>query len=454
MRFGLYWRLAIMMFLQYMIWGAWFPVLSVYLGDAGFSGQIIGLMYCLLPLGTLLSPVTGGQLADRFIPAQWLLVIANLGSAVLLYFAYTIDYTAMEQTTAIWTLTGLMLGYSLLYGPTIPLTNALSFRHLDNIERDFGKIRVWGTLGWIAAGLLLSAWRSASVETAAAGETSTLWFVKMWDAIWKPTSAVLGGGMIPFLGNAGPRDFFLLGAVCALLLGVFSVILPHTPPKREGVDPLAFMKSFRMLRERNFLTFMVISFVVITELYFYYILTGPFLESEKLGVASKNVPGLLTTAQIGEIFTMIILLPLLLPRLGVRFCLILGVLAWPIRYAVFVIGSPTWLVVASLPLHGFCYVFFFVVGQIYVDNESPPDIRASAQSLWAVVVLGVGSIVGSYFAGWVRDLFTVDGVVDYQKVFMVPLVATILCAIAFFIFFKEPEKKAAQQPVDAGGGEG
>ncbi len=439
MKIGLYVRLCIMMFLQYAIWGAWMPVLSAYLGAVGFTGKMIGLIYCLLPLGILLSPVTGGQLADRYMPAQWLLAGAHLLGAVILYLAAGMDYAAMFKTNpdqAFWILTGLMFAFSILYGPTLPLTNAVSFRHLKNVEKEFGAIRVWGTLGWIAAGLALTWWRQESEALAGAAaeaaKAGTGWYAALSHAV--------GGSLVKVLGKSGPTDSLLLASAFSLLMGVFCALLPHTPPKREGVEALAFVKAFRMLRDPNFAAFMVISFIVTTELWFYYILTAPFLEV--IGVPSADVPGWMTTAQIGEIFTMVILLPLLLPRLGVRMCLVLGVLAWPIRYAVFVIGQPWGLVVGSLPIHGFCYVFFFVVGQIYSDRVSPPDIRASVQSLWAVFVLGIGSIVGSYLAGWVRDLFTTNGVVNYRGVFAVPLVVTILCAVAFLVFFREPEKKA------------
>jgi len=434
MKLGLYVRLSVMMFLQYAIWGAWMPVLSSYLDGAGFSGLMIGIVYSLLPLGILLSPFTGGQLADRYAPTQWLLVIANLLGAVILYVASTIDYSAQP-----WTIFGLMFLFSVLYGPTLPLTNALSFRHLTNIEKGFGWIRVWGTIGWIVAGLVLTAWRQESAAITTAAEAKT-WVDSFWATIWNPISHVTGLGLVKLLGKTGPRDTLLLASAFSVLMGLFCALLPHTPPKREGVEPLAFMKAFRLLKDHNFLVFMIISFVVTTELWFYYVLTGPFLESPVVKINPANVPGWMTTAQIGEIFTMVILLPLLLPKLGVRLCLALGVIAWPIRYAIFAIGHPWWLVVGSLPIHGFCYVFFFVVGQIYSDNVAPKDIRASAQSLWAVVVLGIGSIIGSTLAGWVRDLFTVDKVVNYRGVFLVPLVVTVLCTLAFLVFFREPEK--------------
>jgi nucleoside transporter len=415
-KFGVYWRLSAMMFLTYAIWGSWFSYLSVYLTDLGFSGLMISVIYNLLPFGILLSPVTGGQLADRYMSTDKLIVIASLLGAVLLaVMGLGLDLEGMEVKAAFLSLAGVMFVYAVIFGPTLALTNSLSFTHLGNVEKQFGAIRVWGTIGWIAAGWVLTGW---------------------WE----------------LMGVTRSSDCLVLSAVFSLILGVMAFFLPHTPPRREGVEPLAFVKAFRMLRQPNFLAFMLISFVVTTELYFYYILTGPFLENPSVAIEKKNIPMVMTTAQIGEILTMVILLPLLLPKLGVRICLALGVIAWPIRYAIFAIGHPWQAIVASLPIHGFCYVFFFVVGQIYVDKVVPKDIRASAQSLWAVFVLGIGAIVGGFFAGWIRDVFTTgtgaEAVTNWRAVFLVPMIVTIVCALAFLLFFRDPEREQAeaQQP--------
>jgi len=190
---------------------------------------------------------------------------------------------------------------------------------------------------------------------------------------------------------------FLAGGF-AILLGLFSLALPNTPPKREGANPLAFLEALKLLRNSNFAVFMAISFIVGTELEFYYILTSPFMVD--IGIDPKKLPAVMTIAQIAEILVMAVLLPKLLPKLGARRLLAMGVIAWPIRYAVFSFLPIPWLVAASLTLHGFCYVFFFVVGFIYVDRIAPKDIRASAQALVAIVVLGAGRFVGSRFAGF------------------------------------------------------
>lgn len=398
-------RLGIMMFLQYAIWGAWAPVLSAYLqNNLGFNGAQVGMIYSLLPLATIIAPFIGGQIADRYFSSEKLVAGLQLaGGGLLIWAAAMHDYKSM-----VWA----MLLYCLLYAPTLALTNSIALINLKNSEKEFGLIRVWGTLGWIVAGLGLAAWRNL----AGPGETI-----------------------------AARGDTLLLAGGFSLLMGVFSFFLPRTPPQKEGAKPWAFLEAVKMMKDRNFLIFIIICFVVATELMFYYVLTAPFLTSARIGVSESNVSGIMVIAQVAEILVMVILLPLLISRIGIRKILVLGVLAWPLRYIIFAVGRPPWLVIASLALHGFCFVFFFVAAFIYVDSVSPRDIRHSAQSLITLVTYGVGNYVGSFFAGWVQDFFTKDGVVNWTGVFLIPCVLTILSALAFLLFFKEqrPVKESA-----------
>ncbi len=403
-------RLGIMMFLQYAIWGAWAPPLSAYLQNTlGYSGTQVGVIYSLLPLATIISPFIGGQLADRYFATQKVIGFLQLaGGVFLLYLSTVSDYTTM-----MW----MMLAYSLLYAPTLALTNSIAFHHMDDSAKEFGWVRVGGTIGWIAAGLVLSGWRHL-----AAGNS----------------------------GFAFGGDTLLLAGVLSLILGIFAFTLPNTPPKKEGANPLAFLEAIKMLKDKNFAVFMIISFIVATELMFYYVLTAPFLVSSKIGIADENVAGIMVIAQIAEIFVMAILLPFFLPKYGIRKTLAFGVLAWPIRYIIFAIGSPAWFVIASLTLHGFCYVFFFTASQIYVDMVAPKDIRASAQSLIALVTLGIGMYVGSIFAGWIQNYFSVIGETgniistNWRNVFIVPCALTIFCAFSFLLFFKDERVKTSQ----------
>jgi nucleoside transporter len=399
-------RLGAMMFLQYAIWGAWAPVLSSYLiTDLGFSGGQVGWIYALLPLATIIAPFIGGQVADRYFASERVIGFLSVSGGLVL--------VAVSRTTDFRVMAGLMLLYSLLYAPTLALTNSIAMINLKDSEEEFGRIRVWGTLGWIAAGLMLTGWRRL-------GE----------------------GGVLPLV----PGDTLLLGGLLSIVLGIQSFTLPHTPPKREGVNPWAFAESLKMLRSRDFAIFVGITFVVATELEFYYILTAPFLQGP-IGVSGANIPAVMTIGQLAEIFVMAFFLSRALKRYGMRRTLAIGVVAWPIRYVIFAIGSPGWLVIASLALHGFCYVFFFVAAFIYVDKVAPPDIRASAQSLIAIVSLGLGRFLGSLFAGGIRDFFTAGDVTNWTAVFLVPCALTTLCAVAFLVFFRERAHQRTQGAV-------
>ena len=393
---GVRFRLCAMMFLQYAIWGAWNPVLSDYLSNVlGFSGTQVGIIYSLLPLATIVAPFIGGQVADRYFASQKVIAVLQLaGGGLLLLISSVSDYRTM-----MW----LMLFYCLLYAPTLALTNSVAFINLKDSEREFGIIRVWGTIGWIVAGLLLMGWRHAADS--------------------EPGLALRG-------------DTLLLAGIFSVVMGFQAFSLPHTPPKKDGTKPWAFLEAIKMMRDKNFLAFVIISFVVATELMFYYVLTAPFLTSQKIGLSSASVPGVMAIAQVAEILVLAILLPYFISRIGIRNVLVLGVLAWPVRYIIFAIGQPSWLVIASLSLHGFCFVFFFAAAFIYVDTVAPRDIRHSAQSLIMLVTYGIGSYIGSLFAGWIWDLFTTESVTNWTHVFIVPCFLTVLCAVAFLLFVK------------------
>ncbi len=405
-------RLGIMMFLQYAIWGSWAPVLSAYLqNNLGFSGVQLGIIFSLLPLATIVSPFIGGQFADRWFPTQKVIAVLQLLGGVILIL--------IANVTSFGPMMGLMLFYSLVYAPTLALTNSIAFVNLKNSEKEFGAIRVWGTIGWIAAGWALTGWRLAAKSAD---------------------------------GVAMKGDVLLIAGVFSLIMGVFSFFLPHTPPQKTGTKPWAFLEALKMFKDKNFTIFAVISFVVATELQFYYVLTSPFLISDKIGVSQKSIGAVMTIAQFAEIFVMAFLLSWALKKFGMRRTLTLGILAWPIRYIIFVIGQPSWLVIASLALHGFCYVFFFTAAYIYVDNIAPKDIRASAQGLIATIILGFGNFVGSLFCGWIQNTFTTATVnaagetvtsIDWTKTFLVPTALTILCLIVFLAFFRDKKAAAA-----------
>jgi MFS family permease len=467
MQLSIRWRLSLMMLLQYAIWGAWAPVLSAYLsnspdkGGLGFDNAQLGWIYSLLPLASIVSPFIAGQMADRtFATERFLGVLHLLGGVSLLVMASQKTFAGM----VLW-----MLLFALLYAPTLALTNSLTFHHLSNGEKSpegksAGATTAWYILGLIVAILFVWAWQSFPLVTRiiiAVGWLLIFFYlsriemefggIRVWGTIgWIISGLLLSlfRNQFPSLTPAGMSDSLVLAGVMAILLGLFSFGLPHTPPKKEGVNPWAFLEALKLLRERNFLVVVLISFVVATELQFYYILTAPFLE-KSIGIPNKDVPGTMVIAQIAEIVVMAALLPALLPKMGLRRTMVVGILAWPIRYIIFALGARMpelrWLVIASLTLHGFCYVFFFTVGFIYVDRVAHVDIRASAQSLIALVVLGVGSYLGSLFTGWIGSLFTNPdtNVTNWMNVFLVPVVLTVLCAIIFPMLFREKDASSA-----------
>jgi nucleoside transporter len=397
--------LAVMMFLQYAIWGAWSVPLSGYLEkQLGFTGLGLALIYNALPLMSLIVPFTAGQVADRFMPAQRALALFHLLGGLLLF--------GLAFQRELLPMTALMLAYAFFYAPTLALSNSIAFRNLKDPEVEFGPIRVWGTIGWIVASWLVTFVRS--------NFQSLQW------------------GLI---------DIFALSGGISVLAALLSLTLPHTPPAKEAADPLAFRKAFGLLSDPNYRVFFIIALIVATELPLYYVLTFPFLQSAGgvVGITSENLPTWMTIAQIAEIFTIALMLPAVLPIWGVRKTMLLGIFAWPARYAVFALAwamhqqAPwtVWLAVASLALHGFCYVFFFVVAFIYTDMVAPRDVRSSAQALINVAVLGVGMLIGGFFAGWLKDLFTTGGVTNYTMVFLVPTVITVLAGIAFALLFRE-----------------
>ena len=386
-------RLSIMMFLQYAIWGGWCVVGSAYFQELHFTDTQTGWLYSALWLACIVAPFIGGQIADRYFPTQLFLGVVHLaGGVFLLLMARTRSFAPMMTYMAI---------YTLLYAPTLALTNSICFHNLKDVGRDFGRIRVFGTLGWILVAWALTAWRT----------------------LIQPT--VLG-------------DLFYLAGGASLLLGVFCFFLPHTPPKKEAENPFAFLEALSLLKDKNFAIFLSIAFIVTTELQFYYIPTAIFLE--EIGISKASVPSVMTVAQIAEIITMALLLPLFIKKIGLRWTLALGVIAWPLRYIVFAMQGPVWLVVASLAFHGLGYTFFFVASQIYVDNAASSTSRASAQSLLTLVTLGVGNYLGTMFYVFIKNMFTVvqNGVpaTNWTSLFLVPCGLTAACAVAFLLFFK------------------
>jgi nucleoside transporter len=419
-------RLAAMMFLQYAIWGVWSPVLGLYLkspGPMGFSATQTGLIYMTWALGSIVAPPLAGQIADRWFPAQGLLALVHGLGALLMFLL------AQVQPGDFWGFLGLMGLYQLLCAPTMGLTSALAFHHLPDGARQFGGIRLWGTLGWIAIGLLFGEWLKD----------------------WATVRTMLGQTVAPAAPDLARVGQCLNWAgVLSLVMAGYCLALPHTPPTRQARNPFAFLSALRLLHDRSFAFFFLVAVLVATEMQFYFVFGANFFVS--LGIDKGTAAQLLTLGQIVEVVTLLAL-PVFVTRFGFKTTLLLGILAWSVRYGIFALGAPLWLVVASQGLHGLAYGFFFVGGQLYIDRQASKDIRASAQSLMVLAVLGVGKLISSLIAGPVVDHFTTfaDGTRETQwgLVFLVPTMVTLLGALVFLYGFRERTEEFREPGTDS-----
>jgi nucleoside transporter len=335
-----------------------------------------------------------------------------------------------------------LLVYAVLYMPTIALTNAIAFYHMRDSKK-FGYIRVWGTIGWIVINWLLSLYLIASAGLSIDREIAGKHFTLHWEGFahdqWKVGDALAAA------------------AIASLIMGIYCFTLPNTPPSKEGKNPYAFLEAFKLTSSRNFAVLLVISFVVAIELPFYYSFTNIFLTDTKAGVGLE--PGwanlAMSLGQVAEIVLMLLLAPSL-KYLGMRTTIVLGILAWPVRYGLFALIHPTWVVVAAQCLHGICYSFFFAGGMIAVERLCQKDIRASAQGLMVFATNGVGMLIGNIISGQLYDVFVKAGVAyAWQKFFLVPIAVTVIGALAFAALFSEKrfqtdsariEQEAVAQP--------
>jgi nucleoside transporter len=387
--------LSAMNFLQFAIWGAWFVVLGQYLHSLNFTGKQIGSVYATMSLGSIVTPLLFGVAADKFIPSEYLMAILHLGGAVLLYVMAQIR----RPKPFFW----VALCYALVYSPTLTLSNSIIFSHSPEGQRDFPTIRVLGTIGWIAANLYLK-------------------------VLLKPGEPV----------NNRP---LLLASGLSIVLGLYSFFLPETPPT-PGANPLDAMDLFQ---ETSFAVFFVVSFVITIALAFYYSFTSLYLE-QKIKVQPGNVGPLMTIGQWVEIIFML-LLPTFLKDFGMKWVLVVGMAAWGIRYAIFSIGRPFWLILVGLGLHGICFDFFFTAGFIYVDQSAPKDLKASGQALFGALTYGLGMYLGTELSGWVNQRFTKEivdpatqqkiKVVDWSRFWLVPCIGVLICLVPFVILFSQ-----------------
>lgn len=391
-----------MMFLEFFIWGAWFVTLGTYLAqELNASGLETANVFSTQSWGAIIAPFIIGLIADRFFNAERILGVLHLVGAVLMYQLYKAPDVGVFYPY--------VLAYMVLYMPTLALVNSLSFRHMKDPGKEFSGIRVWGTIGWIVAGLSIS-------------------YLFRWDS---------GEGML--------RNTFLMASIASLVLGLFSFLLPKTPPlkhdtsEKQSISSILGLDAIKLLRDRNFLVFFLSSVLICIPLAFYYQNANWFLTE----VGMENPTGKMTIGQVSEAF-FLLLLPLFFTRFGFKKTILLGMLAWVLRYVLFAYGNAgelTFMLIAGIALHGICFDFFFVSGQIYTDAKAGAKYKSAAQGLITLATYGVGQLIGFWAAGYVSEHYAGlrNGDVGqfWQQVWLVPAVIAMVVMVLFVIFFKD-----------------
>lgn len=397
-------RLSCMMFLQFFIWGGWFVTLGTFLGqNIQANGGQIGMAFSTQSWGAIIAPFFIGLIADRYFNAERLLGILHLIGALLMFLMYQAsDFSSFYP---------LVLGYMLAYMPTLALVNAVSFRQLRSPELEFGQIRVWGTLGWIVAGLVIS-------------------YVFSWDA----QSAIAAGAL---------KNTFLMCAMVSLLLGLYSFTLPATPPAGrdagQSLSAILGLDALKLLKDRNFAVFFISSVLICIPLAFYYQNANPFLTN--IGV--ENATGKMTLGQVSEVLFML-LLPLFLKHFGIKLTLVLGMAAWVLRYVLFAYGDAgngVWLLILGIALHGICYDFFFVSGQIYTNSKAGTAIQNAAQGLITLATYGVGMLIGFSVAGKVTETYSSELGIVWQNIWLFPAGFAAAVLVLFALTFKTEQQR-------------
>ena len=403
-------QLSIMMFFNFFIWGAWFVTLGTFLfNNLNASGAQIGSVFSTQSWGAIIAPFIIGLIADRYFNAEKILAILHLAGAVLMYQMYNANGMTMFYPY--------VLAYMILFMPTLALVNSISFNQMNDPEKEFSSIRIWGTIGWIVAGLLIS-------------------FVFLWDS-----ETAVKAGLI--------KNTFLLAAIASFVLGVFSFTLPKTPPKvlpgtKVKISEILGLDALKLLKDKNFALFFVASILICIPLAFYYQNANPFLS----GIGVTNPTGKMTIGQISEVF-FLLMLPIFFKKFGFKKTILIGMLAWAIRYALFAYGNAnelSFMLIIGIALHGICYDFFFVSGQIYTNAKAGIKYKSAAQGLITLATYGVGMLIGFKVAGIITDAYKLsEKAFDWKMIWIIPSGIAFIVFLLFAIFFSDKNEKAVVQ---------
>jgi nucleoside transporter len=391
--------LAIMMFLEYFVWGAWYVTMGTYMGEnLHATGVQIGAAFGALAIATMISPFFIGMIADRFFAAEKIMGVFHLIGGVLLFLATKV----IDNTAFYW----VILIYSLLYMPTIALSNSIAFHQMTDPGKQFPWIRVFGTLGWIVAGLLIG-----------------------------------------YLGIEKTANTFYMAAAVSIVLGFFSFVLPDTPPKGKSAEASASSalgtQAFVLFKNASYTIFFIAAILVCVPLSFYYGFANPFLNE----VGMNNAAGKMILGQVSE-GLFILAIPFLFNSIGVKKMLLLGMIAWILRYICFAYGNVNanlWMLYAGIILHGVCYDFFFVTGYMYTEKKAGEKIKNAAQGLFTFATYGLGMFIGTWFSGVIVDKHIIDnGMHDWTKIWFVPAYIAVGVLIYFLLFFREQKTAPAK----------
>ncbi len=397
-------KLSTMMFLEFFIWGAWFVTLGTFLGNnLKASGAETAAVFSTQSWGAIIAPFIIGLIADRYFNAERILGVLHLVGALLMYQMY--------QSTDLSSFYIYVFSYMVLYMPTLALVNSVAFNQMKDPEKEFSSIRVWGTIGWIVAGLSIS-------------------YVFHWDS-----NTSLANGML--------KNTFLLAGVAALALGLLSFTLPATPPKisdeKIKIGDIIGLEALKLLKDKNFAIFFIASILICIPLAFYYQNANPFLTESGL----ENPTGKMAIGQISEAL-FLLLIPVFFTRFGFKKTILVGMLAWVIRYVLFAYGNASdlsFMLIFGIALHGICYDFFFVSGQIYTNSKAGEKYKSAAQGLITLATYGVGMLMGFAVAGWITDNYkTATGTINWEMVWIIPAGIALAVFVLFALTFNDKNK--------------